>query len=103
MITRLWRGSTSRENADAYQQLLREEILPGIARRLTEGYRGARLFRRDVADGVEFLTILTFDSEDAIRSFVGEDVEVANLPEKARALLAHFETRAQHYQEVPLT
>ncbi len=103
MITRLWRGWTSRENADAYQQLLREEILPGIARRLTEGYRGARLFRRDVADGVEFLTILTFDSEDAIRSFVGEDIEVANLPEKARALLARFETRAQHYQEVPLT
>ncbi len=103
MITRLWRGWSSRENADAYQQLLREEILPGIARRLTEGYRGARVFRRDIDGGIEFLTILTFDSEDAIRSFVGEDIEVANLPEKARALLTRFETRAQHYREVPLT
>ena len=102
MITRLWRGWTTRENADAYERLLREEILPGIAARLTEGYRGARIFRRDVEDGVEFLTILTFESADVIRRFVGEDIEVANLPEKARALLGRFETRAQHYREVPL-
>ncbi len=102
MITRLWRGWTTREKADAYERLLRDEILPGIAARLPEGYRGARMFRRDIEDGVEFLTVLTFESEDAIRSFVGDDVEVANLPEKARALLARFETRAQHYREVPL-
>jgi heme-degrading monooxygenase HmoA len=102
MITRLWRGWTKPDDADAYERLLREEILPGIAGRVTEGYRGARLFRRDVADGVEFLTILTFESEDAIRTFVGDDIEAANLPERARALLARFETRAQHYREVAL-
>ena len=102
MITRLWRGWTTREKADAYERLLRDEILPGIAARLAEGYRGARMFRRDIEDGVEFLTILTFESEDVIRRFVGEDIEVANMPEKARALLTRFEARAQHYREVPL-
>ena len=102
MITRLWRGWTTSENADAYERLLREEILPGIAARLTSGYRGARMFRRDIEDGVEFLTILTFESEDVIRSFVGDDIEVANMPERARALLARFEARAQHFREIPL-
>ncbi|HSH37147.1 MAG TPA: hypothetical protein VK993_00055 [Chthoniobacterales bacterium] len=102
MITRLWRGWATGENAEAYKRLLRDEILPGIARRLTEAYRRARLFRRETEGGVEFLTILTFDSEDAIRSFVREDIEAANLPAKARALLGRFETRAQHSREVPL-
>lgn len=103
MITRLWRGWTKPENADAYQGLLRDEILPGIARRVTHGYGGARMFRRDVDDGVEFLTILTFDSEEAIRAFVGTDIEAANLPKNARALLDRFETCAQHYREISLT
>jgi hypothetical protein len=31
MITRIWRGWTTRENATAYQRLLLDEIFPGIA------------------------------------------------------------------------
>jgi hypothetical protein len=31
MITRIWRGWTRPEQADAYQQLLLEEIFTGIA------------------------------------------------------------------------
>jgi len=32
MIARLWRGWTSRENADAYERLLQERVLPGLKR-----------------------------------------------------------------------
>ena len=32
MIARLWRGWTSRDNADAYERLLRERVLPGLKR-----------------------------------------------------------------------
>ena len=32
MISRLWHGWTTRENADAYETLLRSEVLPGIHR-----------------------------------------------------------------------
>ncbi|MEP7077761.1 MAG: antibiotic biosynthesis monooxygenase [Chthoniobacterales bacterium] len=102
MITRLWRGWTTRENAQPYESLLRTEILPAIAKRCLKDYHGARLFRRDVAEGVEFLTILTFDSLEAVRVFAGEDAELAHVPEKARALLRRFDERAQHYSEVPL-
>jgi len=55
-----------------------------------------------VENGVEFLTILTFDSMDAIRTFAGDDAEVAHVPPKARALLRRFDERAQHYSEIPL-
>jgi hypothetical protein len=38
MIARLWRGWTTRENADAYERLLRERVLPGLQG--IDGYRG---------------------------------------------------------------
>ena len=53
MVSRIWRGWTSRENADAYEALLRTEIFVGIAHRSIEGYRGIHLLRRDVDDGVD--------------------------------------------------
>ncbi len=102
MVYRIWRGWTTKEKADAYEQLLRTDILPAIAERLTSGYHGARLFRRDVEEGVEFLTILTFDSLEIVRVFAGDDIERAHVPEKARALLHRFDQRAQHYSEVAL-
>jgi len=46
MITRTWRGWTTPSNADAYETLLRETILPGIAARGIDGYHGAHLLRR---------------------------------------------------------
>lgn len=100
MISRIWRGWTSRENADAYEALLRTEIFVGIAKRSIRGYRGIHLLRRDVDDGVEFVTIMWFDSLDAVRAFAGEDYEVAVVPPKARQLLSRFDARSAHYQVI---
>lgn len=97
MISRIWHGQTSRENAAAYEELLRAEILPGIASRRIRGLQGAHLLRRDVAEGVEFVTILWFESLDAVREFAGEDYEASVVPEKARRLLTRFDARAAHY------
>ena len=100
MISRLWRGWTSRENADAYEKLLRTEIFQGIAGRSVQGYRDIHLLRRDVDDGVEFVTIIWFDSLDAVRAFAGEDCEVAVVPPKARQLLSRFDGRSAHYRVI---
>jgi heme-degrading monooxygenase HmoA len=96
MIARLWHGWTSRENAEAYEALLRGEILPGIHR--VSGYRGAHLLRRDREDEVEFVTLTLFDSLDAVRAFAGEDFEMAVVPQEARKLLARFDQRSMHYE-----
>lgn len=99
MIGRVWHGWTKVENADEYERLLKEEIFPGIAEREVSGYRGIQLFRRPIEDGeVEFVTIMRFDSWEAVKRFSGEDHERAYVPAKAREVLARFDERSQHYE-----
>ena len=61
------------------------------------GFHGIRLLRRDVGDEVEFVTIMTFDSLEAVRAFAGEDHEAAVVPENAQAVLSHYDAKSQHY------
>jgi hypothetical protein len=98
MISRVWHGYTSSGNADAYEALLKSEIFTGIASRGIAGYKGIQLFRRYVGEEVEFVTVMWFDSVDAVRGFAGEDYEAAVVPPQARALLSRFDERSQHYE-----
>jgi heme-degrading monooxygenase HmoA len=100
MIGRIWHGWTTREDADAYEALLRAEVLPGIGR--VDGFVGAHLLRRDVGAGdeVEFATLTLFESLDAVRAFAGDDYEAAVVPPEARRLLARFDARSTHYEVV---
>ncbi|MEZ4588099.1 MAG: hypothetical protein R2909_17110 [Gemmatimonadales bacterium] len=98
MIVRIWHGWTTPANADTYERLLNEEIFPGIEAKNVAGYRGIQLLRRVVGDEVEFVTVMRFDSLDAVRAFAGEDHETAYVPQKARAVLARFDARSQHYE-----
>lgn len=97
MISRIWHGWTSRENAGAYEALLRTEIFSGIGNRKIQGYRGIHLLRRDLPDGVEFVTIMWFDSIESVKTFAGEDFETAVVPPKARMLLSRFDARSAHH------
>jgi heme-degrading monooxygenase HmoA len=98
MISRIWHGWTTPSNADVYEALLKEEIFVGIQDRHIRGFLGIQLLRRNVEGEVEFVTIMRFDSLDAVREFAGEDYEVAVVPPKARQVLAHFDARSQHYE-----
>ena len=105
MIGRIWHGWTNCENADAYEELLRNEIFANIAKQSIRGYHGIHLLRRDVGEGVEFVTIMWFDTLEAVRAFAGEDYEVAVVPPKARQLLSRFDHLSSHYQviEAPIS
>lgn len=98
MISRIWHGWTTPENADAYDQLLRREIFEGIAGRAIPGFQGIDLLRRDGPDETEFVTIMWFDGLEAVGVFAGKDYEVAVVPPAARALLARFDARSAHYE-----
>ncbi len=102
MISRVWHGWTTRENADAYEELLRTEIFSGIGKRSIQGFRGIHLLRRDKDDGVEFVTIMWFDALDSVRAFAGEEYEVAVVPPKARQLLSRFDARSAHYRVIEI-
>jgi hypothetical protein len=47
---------------------------------------------------VEFVTVMWFDSIEAVRAFTGENYEVDVVPERARTVLSRFEERSQHYE-----
>jgi heme-degrading monooxygenase HmoA len=98
MISRIWHGWTTPANADKYEALLKEEIFVGIQERHIKGFEGIQLLRRAAGAEIEFVTIMLFDSLDAVREFAGEDYEACVVPEKARAVLAHFDQRSQHYE-----
>lgn len=99
MIARIWHGWTKPENADIYEKLLQEEIFPSIAAKKVHGYKGIRLLRRNVDRiEVEFVTIMWFDSWQAVKQFAGEDYEEAVVPPKARAVLLRFDQRSFHYE-----
>ena len=100
MILRFWRGWTSPENAEAYEQLLREEIFTGIEARRVPGYRGIEMGRRVSGGEVEFVTLMRFDDLESVRGFSGDDLETAVVPPAARALLARFDQRSAHYELV---
>ena len=100
MISRIWHGWTTRGNAKKYETLLKEEIFVGIQNRHIHGFKSIQLLRREVGHEVEFVTIMLFDSLAAVREFAGKDYEAAVVPEKARAVLSHFDERSQHYEIV---
>jgi hypothetical protein len=98
MISRIWHGWTALANADAYEALLKSEIFVGIRDRQIAGFRSIQLFRRTLGNEVEFITVMWFDNLEAVREFAGVDYEVAVVPPKAQALLAHYDARSQHYE-----
>jgi antibiotic biosynthesis monooxygenase (ABM) superfamily enzyme len=96
LIARIWHGYTAPEHADAYEAMLKPELLPGIAK--VKGYQGSYLLRRPAGAEVEFITIMIFDSLDSIRAVTGPDYETAVIPEERRKYLARYDAKSQHYE-----
>jgi antibiotic biosynthesis monooxygenase (ABM) superfamily enzyme len=97
MIARIWHGWTKRADAKAYEEMLSDEIFPGIAARKIAGYGGAELFMREDGDEVEFVTLLRFDSMEVVKEFAGADASKPVISPKAEALIVRME-RARHYR-----
>jgi heme-degrading monooxygenase HmoA len=95
MIARIWHGYTKPEHADSYEEMLKPELLPGIG--MAKGYRGSYLLRRNREAEVEFITIMLWDSIDAIRAIAGPDYETAVVPEERRKYLIRYDPKSSHY------
>jgi antibiotic biosynthesis monooxygenase (ABM) superfamily enzyme len=98
MIARIWHGWTNRADAKIYEGMLRSEIFPSIAARNIKGFRGAELFIREDGDEVEFVTLLRFDSMDAVKEFAGADESKPVIYSKAEALLTRMDEQSRHYR-----
>ena len=56
MIARIWHGYTKPEDADAYEAMLKPEMLPGLGK--VPGYRGGFVLRRPIDSEVEFISFM---------------------------------------------
>ncbi len=68
MISRIWHGWTTPENADRYESLLKTEML----------------LRRVLEREVGFITVMWFESWEAVKEFAGDHLDHAVVPPKAR-------------------
>lgn len=100
MIARIWHGRTTVENADAYENLLKNEVFPSIENKNIKGYKKISLLKRSLEKEVEFITIMIFDDLESVKEFTGEDYERSYVPEKAQNILSQHDKISQHYEIV---
>ena len=82
MIARFWRGWATPHHAQAYEELFRTSILPGLQR--IDGFAGAYVLRKDAGEEVEMMTITLFESPEAIEAFAGNEPTLAHVTTEAR-------------------
>jgi antibiotic biosynthesis monooxygenase (ABM) superfamily enzyme len=98
MIARIWHGWTKRADAKTYENMLRNEIFPSIAARNISGYHGAELFINEDGEEVEFVTLLRFESMEAVKAFAGEDESKPVIYPKVESLLTRMDRQSRHYR-----
>lgn len=95
MIARIWRGWTSREDAEAYVRYMEEVGAPDSLG--TPGNRGFSVLHRPDGDREEFLTISLWDSLESIRAFAGDEIERAVFYPEDDRYLVERELTVLHY------
>jgi|SRR5437899_4883297 len=98
MMAGIWHAYTTSTNAHDYEATLKSDVLPGIKE--VRGYLCSYILRRSSGDEVEFVTVLLWESRDALRAFAGPDYELAIVPAGRRRFLLHYDERAAHYEVV---
>ena len=98
MVARIWRGHTTPENADKYENFLKEEFMPSVEAKKIPGYKRFELLRKNGQDEIAFTTIMWFESIEYVKNFAGADYEKAVVHPKAQALLKRYDTVSEHYE-----
>jgi len=98
VISRQWHGLARPDQASAYEHHLREETFPAVGK--IEGFVDAKILRRTLSNGIEFLVVTRWTSMAAIEKFAGGDVEAAVVPEKVQYMMLEYDARVRHYEEV---
>ena len=99
-IKRIWHGWTTRGNADKYQSVLFNQVIPGIEAKRIPGFRKIEVLRKDNGEEIEFVTIMTFDSLQNVKDFQGEDYTRCYVPDVAQAVLKRWDQHSTHYDAI---
>jgi len=97
-IIRTWKGWTSIENAPIYEDMLINEVFPEVKKKGVKGLEKVSISIQHKKEEVEFFLILQFESLNAVKTFAGENYEIAYIPENAQEVLLRYDNTAQHYE-----
>ena len=96
MIARVWRGWTSAADADEYAEYLLATGMRGA--RETPGNTGAYFLRRLDGERAEFVTVIFWETLEAVRAFAGDDIERAVFFPEDERYLVERELTVTHYE-----
>ena len=96
MIARMWPGYTRPENADSYESMLKPELLPGMSK--IPGYKGGIVLRRILGEEVDFITIMVWESMEALQAVAGPNYAAAIIPEDRLKFLSRYDEQSAHYK-----
>lgn len=99
-IKRVWHGWTTLDNANRYQNILLNDVIPGIEAKSIPGLLKFEVLRLDLPDEVEFVTIISFNSLQDVVDFQGEEYKKAYVPDAAREVLERWDLEIPHYELV---
>jgi heme-degrading monooxygenase HmoA len=98
MIARHWSGLAKQEHAAEYVAHLRTQTFPSLTK--IPGFIAARILKRSVSEGVEFLIVTEWDSLQAIQRFAGSDAEQAVVPEAVQQMMVRYDRTVRHYEVI---
>ena len=95
MIARTWHGVTDASKANEYLDYLKKTGVPEY--QATEGNRGVYVLRKIDGGQAHFLLLTLWESEEAIKSFAGSDMERAKYYPEDEKFLLELEPTVTHY------
>lgn len=96
MIARIWKGEVPLERSDEYLERMRTVAIPDY--KSTPGNQGAYCLHRLLDDRAEFVMLTFWESEDAIKAFNGDDINVAKYYDFDAEVLLEMAPHSDHYE-----
>src|SRR4051812_40862490 len=96
MIERHWKGLARFDEAENYEHHLKTETFVTLAS--IPGFMAAKILKRALPRGIEFLIITVWESPAGIKKFAGENIEIAVVPAKVRDMMISIDEKAVHYE-----
>jgi heme-degrading monooxygenase HmoA len=94
-IIRVWYGTAYSKHADEYGRHVKNDIFPLFSK--MKGNLGAKVLRRNVEEGVEFLVMTIWDSMESIKEFAKDDIEKAVVAEVAQPFFIRYDDDVSHF------
>lgn len=96
MIARTWHGRTKSFDAGIYRNYVISTGVHDLTS--TKGNLGVQIWQKTEADITHIWVVSFWDDYDSIRSFAGNEIEMARYYDNDRYYLLELEPHVQHYE-----